>query len=77
MIIFTDLGQFSTAFAIVGVVLVIIGFYLKASNTKQSTGRAVGSMLIITIGAILLILAGSKYVAQVFEDWGFFSDRMQ
>ena len=76
MEVFTDLGQFSTIFAVAGTILFVLGFLLRA-RAKREAGSAVVSMLLMTIGAVLLLAAASKHIAKAFEDWGLFSDKMR
>lgn len=76
MEIFTDLSKYSTIFAIVGAVLFVIGMLVRGGNQEKKTGTSVISMLIITIGAILLLFAASNWIMQSLKDWNVFSERM-
>ena len=76
MEIFTDLSKYSTIFAIVGAVLFVIGMLVRGGNQENKTGTSVISMLIITIGAILLLFAASNWIMQSLKDWNVFSERM-
>ena len=77
MEIFTDIdiSQFTTVFLIVGAILFVLGFLLRG-NAKKSSVSSVISMLFLTVGSILLLLAAFKWISQSFNDWGIFSDRM-
>ena len=76
MEIFTDLSKYSTLFAIVGAVLFVIGMLVRGGNQEKKTGTSVISMLIITIGVILLLFAASNWIMQSLKDWNVFSERM-
>ncbi|MBR1801626.1 hypothetical protein IJ768_00125 [Candidatus Saccharibacteria bacterium] len=76
MEIFTDLSKYSTIFAIVGAVLFVIGMLVRGGNQEKKTGTSVISMLIITIGVILLLFAASNWIMQSLKDWNVFSERM-
>ena len=76
MEIFTDLSKYSTIFAIVGAVLFVIGMLVRGGTQEKKTGTRVISMLIITIGAILLLFAASNWIMQSLKDWNVFSERM-
>lgn len=76
MEVFTDLGQYAGIFSIVGAVLFMIGFFMKA-GAKKETFVAVLSMLFMTIGGILLLIAISKFVTDAFQNWGEVSDSMR
>lgn len=75
MEVFADLSQYSTIFAVVGAILLVLGFLVKG-NAKKDTVAGVFSMILITVGAIGLLFAAAQWISQSFSDWGFFSDRM-
>ena len=75
MEVFADLTKYAPIFAIVGAVLFVLGFLLRA-NSKKDTATGVISMILMTVGVISLVFAAVQWISQSFGDWEVFSDRM-
>lgn len=60
-------------FAIVGVVLILIGSFIKSSS-KRSNAKSVISMILISIGALFLLYSAAQFVLGTLEGWHEYSD---
>ena len=76
MLEFLNLEQNAPIFAVVGAISFILGFILKG-NAKKSNGAGVGSMFLMTIGAVALLIAISYFVTTSLTDWAEYSERMR
>ena len=70
-----DMKKFAPIFAIIGAVLFVLGFLMRG-GTKKSTGVGVISMVLRTIGIVLLLIAISYWVTTSFSEWNKYSDKM-
>lgn len=75
MEVFADLTKYAPIFAVVGAILFVLGLLLKA-NSKKETASGVISMIMMTLGVVLLLFATVQWISQSFGDWKIFSDRM-
>lgn len=75
MEVFTDLSQFAVPAAIIGGILFVLGFLLKA-NAKKETLSSVFSTLMLTVGVAFILFAAATWISQAIDDWGVFSDKM-
>lgn len=68
MQVLNDFSQYTPIIATVGVIAVILGFFLKG-EAKKNTGSAVFSMILLAIGAACLIYALSQWLPSLFKGW--------
>jgi uncharacterized membrane protein len=70
-----ELAKYSTIIFVIGLVLFVVGFLLKA-NAKKDTAASVFSTIFLTIGVFLLMIALGKWISDSIGNWSFISDRM-